>query len=184
MRRFFPIAVYVAAVLAGQLSVNSQEPEARPIPVPELVPDVTDAPPVKLPERPYGSYPVEGPSENFNGFSVHRLSPDLGAPGGPSHGFFHFMMPMDKYTSWYRPKAATLTSGQRCAPDPFRPRGFGHLFARPCDDHRMEYAPYVLSDGSSQYGPSYIAHQPDPQCDDCDPTVRHGRHRGNCRNCD
>ncbi|MCA9060456.1 MAG: hypothetical protein KDA85_18225 [Planctomycetaceae bacterium] len=112
----------------------------------------------------------------FNGFSVFRAAPDLGAPGSAGSGHQHFTMPMHQYTGWYRPRAATLTSVQRCEPDSFRPRGLGHLFARPCDGYRMEYTPYALSDEPSIYGPAYIARQPDPRCEHCD-------HSAECRDC-
>ncbi len=176
MRRNFSIAVFVTAVLVGQLSVNSQDytPEltSQIQPVPDTLPnsDVIHSPGSPMVLAP----PVE---EGFNGFALFRAVPDLGAPGSPGNGFKHFMLPMDKYTTWYRPRAATLTAWQRCAPDSFRPRGFGHLFARPCDGFRMEYTPYMLKEGTSQYGPSYIARQPDPRCEHCDQTS------GECKVC-
>ena len=108
------------------------------------------------------------PQNSYNGFAEIRATPDLGAPGSAGSGFHHFSMPFDKYTQWYRPRAAGLTQYQRCEPDSFRPRGLGHLFARPCDGYRMEYEPYVLGDGPSKYGPAYIARMPDPRCAHCD----------------
>jgi hypothetical protein len=108
------------------------------------------------------------PNGAFNGFRQIRAVPDLGAPGSAGNGFNHFPLPLDKYTNWYRPRASSLTQYQRCAPDEFRPRGFGHLFARPCDGFRMEYEPYAISDGMSNYGPAYFSRLPNPQCDDCD----------------
>ena len=108
------------------------------------------------------------PNGAFNGFRQIRVAPDLGAPGSAGNGFNHFPLPLDKYTNWYRPRAASLTQHQRCAPDEFRPRGFGHLFARPCDGFRMEYEPYAISDGMSNYGPAYFSRLPNPQCDSCD----------------
>ncbi len=155
MRLTRNLAVFVTAVLVGQVNVDAQQHEM-----------LSPAP------QPSG---VSG-SPHFNGFSVYRAQPDLGAPGSAGHGFSHFMLPMDKYTNWYRPRAATLSQCQRCAPDSFRPRGLGHLFARPCDGFRMDYSPHVLSDGYTQYGPSYIARQPDPRCEDCDPTAQNHGH--------
>lgn len=112
------------------------------------------------------------PEDSYNGYAEIRATPDLGAPGSAGSGFHHFSMPFDKYTQWYRPRAASLTAYQRCAPDSFRPRGLGHLFAQPCDGYRMEYEPYVLGDGPSKYGPSYIARMPDPRCNHCDCSTR------------
>ncbi len=108
------------------------------------------------------------PEDSYNGYAEIRATPDLGAPGSAGSGFHHFSMPFDKYTQWYRPRAASLTGYQRCEPDSFRPRGLGHLFARPCDGYRMEYEPYVLGDGPSLYGPAYISRMPDPRCAHCD----------------
>ena len=108
------------------------------------------------------------PEDSYNGFAEIRNQPDLGAPGSAGSGFHHFSMPLDKYTQWYRPRAATLTKYQRCTPDLFRPRGFGNLFNRPCDGYRMDFEPYVLGDGPSKYGPSYIARMPDQRCRNCD----------------
>lgn len=110
---------------------------------------------------------AEMPEESFNGFAQVRETPDFGAPGSAGHGFHHFSLPFDKYTQWYRPRAATLTPYQRCAPDAFRPRGYGNLFARPYDGYRMEFEPYVLGDGPSRYGPSYVARMPDARCTHC-----------------
>ena len=115
------------------------------------------------------------PEGSYNGYAEIRATPDLGAPGSAGSGFHHFSMPFDKYTQWYRPRAASLTAYQRCAPDSFRPRGLGHLFARPCDGYRMEYEPYVLGDGPSKYGPAYLARMPDPRCAHCD------RSTGDCK---
>ncbi|MEZ6132494.1 MAG: hypothetical protein R3C59_27840 [Planctomycetaceae bacterium] len=103
-----------------------------------------------------------------NGFDQYRHEPDLGAPGSPGSGFRHFPFSMAMFTEWHRPKAATLTAHQRCAPDSFRPRGFGHLFARPCDSFRMDYNPHVLDAPYSKYGPAYIYNQPDQRCQNCD----------------
>lgn len=107
------------------------------------------------------------PEGAFNGYAQIRSTADLGAPGSAGNGFNHFSNPFDRYTTWYRPRAASLTKYQRCEPESFRPRGFGNLFARPCDGYRMEYEPYGLDDAPSKYGPSYFARMPDPRCDDC-----------------
>jgi hypothetical protein len=112
----------------------------------------------------------------FNGFGQFRHSPEYGMPGSAGSGYQHFTYPMHNYTTWYRPRAATLNQCVRCAPDSFRPRGFGHLFARPCDGYRMEYSPHVLTGDNSLYGPSYIARQPDPRCEHCDPQASGHHH--------
>ena len=99
------------------------------------------------------------------GFSAYRQLADFGRDA--RFGVENYSWPFHNYTTWYRPKAFTLTKAQRCAPTPFYPRGQGNLFNRPCDSHRMDYAPYKLTISRSKYGPTYHRRLPDPQCDDC-----------------
>ena len=157
MRKTLPMTVFVVALLIGQLSVSAQQ----------------DAPtvPLRLPIAKQVRPPMQ--AQTFNGYAQYRAAADPGSPASAGHGFQHFVMPMDKYTHWYRPRAATLAACQRCAPPAFRPRGFGDLFAEPCDGFRMEYAPYMLADGTSNYGPAYVARQADPRCVDCDHSGKH-----------
>jgi hypothetical protein len=178
MRINYRIGVFVTAVLVGHLSVNAQQQPTQLSPVPDDQSAIYDRSNDAARPDYTGSNRLTRPSDPFffNGFSVFRQTPDLGAPGSAGHGFKHFMLPMDKYTTWYRPRAATLNQCQRCAPDSFRPRGYGHMFAEPCDSFRMEYAPYELHDGQALYGPAYIARQPDPRCDNCDHTTKHHHH--------
>lgn len=170
MKRFAHSGVFVVAVLALQLTTMAQNPAMpqpgvnAPLPATGFIPSSNSV--EKFASKRTGEAAI--PRGAFNGFAHIRSTPDLGAPGSSGNGFNHFMLPMDRYTNWYRPKASTLTQAQRCAPDSFRPRGFGHLFANPCDGFRMEYEPYQLSDGMSTYGPAYIARMPDPRCPDCD----------------
>ena len=103
-----------------------------------------------------------------NGFDQYRRSPDPGLPVSPGYGYKHFAGPQRNYTNWYRPRAATRSHCVRCEPAPWRPRGFGNLFNRPCDNYRMEYTPYVINGHYSVYGPSYLRRAPDPRCADCD----------------
>ncbi|MEZ6060759.1 MAG: hypothetical protein R3C19_10380 [Planctomycetaceae bacterium] len=155
------ISVFVFAILIGQSAVHAND---RAISGTAIQP---------VPVGPADEY---SDCFGFNGFSQYRMSPDLGGEGSAGHGFQHFSMPMHSYTTWYRPRAATLNECVRCAQDSFRPRGFGNLFARPCDGYRMEYTPYVLGGDRSKYGPAYIARQPDPRCRDCDHTADGGHH--------
>lgn len=172
MKRNIPVPVFVLALLIGQLSCIAQPP------VPQNYSDgVTPAQgsnPSLVPSKyslrkfaPVRTGDAIMPEHSFNGFAQIRSNPDLGAPGSAGNGFNHFSTRFDKYTSWYRPRAATLTKSQRCAPAPFRPRGFGNMFARPCDGYRMEFEPYSLADAPSKYGPSYFAQMPDASCSCC-----------------
>jgi hypothetical protein len=177
MKRALSLGVFVVAVLALQLTSTAQSPSGpngTQLPAPGVV-----ASPFSVAKfAPKRTGKAEMPPEAYNGYAQFRSAPDLGGPGSAGSGFHHFSLPMDKYTNWYRPRAATLTQYQRCAPDSFRPKGLGHLFARPCDGYRMEYEPYMLSDGMSTYGPSYFAQMPDPRCPDCDHTA------DDCEQCD
>ena len=157
MRLLTPLAVFVIAIITTHTRTHAEE---TPVP-PEQVKTVSLT---TQPDR-------EQCSEN--GFDQYRQQADLGAPCSPGYGFKHFPFSMHMFTSWHRPKAATLTRAQRCAADPFRPRGFGHLFARPCDSFRMEYTPHVLEASQSQYGPAYLYRAADQRCDDCE----HGHRR-------
>ena len=198
MKRCIPVPVFVVALLIGQLSCDAQPPIPEPVPqppVPENSGAVMDHSDNISPDQaasvaqgqanatgvslipsknslkkfsPIRTGDAAMPEDSYNGYADIRATPDLGAPGSAGSGFHHFSMPFDKYTQWYRPRAASLTAYQRCEPDAFRPRGFGNLFARPCDGYRMEYEPYMLGDGPSKYGPAYIARMPDPRCAHCD----------------
>ena len=59
------------------------------------------------------------------------------------------------------------------SPTPFKPRGYGNLFARPSTSHRMDYSRPYLIDPYSEYGPSYYVRQPDPNCCCRDPFPAH-----------
>ena len=191
MKFSMPGSVFVLAFLIGQLPCMAQPPipsqpsipssqQMRPQPqIPELTHGTAELAsssnqslvPSKNSLRkfsPIRTGDTVMPEDSFNGYAHIRSAPDLGAPGSAGSGFHHFTMPFDRYTTWYRPRAASLTKYQRCAPDSFRPRGFGNLFARPCDGYRMEYEPYSLDDIPSKYGPSYVARMPDPRCDHCE----------------
>ena len=185
MPRFIRVSLTLTVAALLPAFASGQEPQPERIAAPMM----GSTPIASIPQSP-DAFPMIGGRPNtpvigstaispltFNGFDQHRQAPDMGAPGSAGHGFFHFTGPLDRFTTWYRPRAATLTGWQRCSPDPFRPRGFGHLFARPCDGYRMEYSPYELQHFKSQYGPSYLTRMPDPRCPDCDPTTNHDHHR-------
>ena len=186
MKCVVSFAVFVIAVLAVQQSSSAQDAQSSQ--------DLTansgqEVPTGFLPSTnslsKFTQKRTWNPKTNtgsFNGYSVYRSTPNYGSPGSGGNGFHHYPAPMDRYTNWYRPKAATLTQGERCEPDAFRPRGFGNIFARPCDGFRMDYEPYAIGDTVSTYGPSYMLRAPDPRCKccgngDCD----HGHKCEQCR---
>lgn len=154
MRLLTPLAVFVLAIFAGHSHAVAEDSD-------NVSPEKTHT----VAQEACNTCP---PGGAMNGFDQYRRMPDLGSPHSPGYGFKHFALPFQNYTKWHRPKAATLTKYQRCTPDEFRPRGYGRLFARPCDSFRMEYTPYILGSGSSPYGPSYLVRSPDLRCDKCD----------------
>ena len=154
MRSLTPVTVFVVAILTyhsrSYAQLNTVAPE-----------DISTV-----------SATATSQYHGVNGFDQYRQYPDPGAPGSAAYGFKHFPAPMNVFNTWYRPKAATTSRAARCAPDVFRPRGYGNLFARHCDPFRMEYTPYMLRDQASKYGPSYMLVPRDERCEDC----QHGVH--------
>ncbi|MDG1894966.1 MAG: hypothetical protein P8J37_08660 [Fuerstiella sp.] len=149
MRSLTPVAVYVVAILTFHSRSYAQ---LNPV-APEDTSTVSST--------------ATSQYHGVNGYDQFRQYPDPGCPGSPAYGFKHFPSPTPSYTTWHRPKSSTWTRGVRCVPQKFRPRGFGNLFARPCDPFRMEYTPYSVTENASKYGPSYILNQPDQRCQDC-----------------
>ncbi|MEZ6123443.1 MAG: hypothetical protein R3C49_09745 [Planctomycetaceae bacterium] len=155
MRSLTPTHVFVVALIALQGRAFAQDLQVAPVPAEQSVSQTECS---------------KGECQQFgdNGFDQYRQQPDAGAPGSPGSGFKHFPFRLHMFTTWHRPRAGTLTQSVRCAPDHFRPRGFGHLFAEPCDSFRMDYSPHVLTDDCSQYGPAYLLRAPDDRCAHCD----------------
>jgi hypothetical protein len=153
MRLLTPLTVFVVAILVSEVRTSADET----LPV-SPAPDKTDT---------VLATSVSSQQYSNNGFEQYRQEPNLGAESSPGFGFKHFPFSMHMFTTWHRPKASTLTKSQRCAPDSFRPRGLGHLFATPCDSFRMDYSPFVLADAQTNYGPSYLYRHQNLQCDDC-----------------
>jgi hypothetical protein len=102
--------------------------------------------------------------------------PHFGTPDAPSRGYAHYELPSERYGQWYRPRAFGLGKNERCAPDAFRPRGYGNLAARPCTAYRIDYHPFVLENPASDFGPSYYRRQPDQRC-----SCHDGYCRGGCK---
>lgn len=180
MRSLTPPAVFVVAILALVSRGSADEPR---VPGDETTANTTTAVSATNPTRlasghPDHIHPPHGMPPQFeshsvhpdqiNGFDQYRQTADIGSPASPGYGFKHFPSPMHAFTRWHRPRAATLTAWQRCAPQQFRPRGYGDLFARPCDPFRMDYTPHTLHDGHSKYGPAYLLRAPDQRCEKCD----------------
>lgn len=170
MRFLKPVAVFVIAVITSQASViASDEIEIRPSQQADTSRDAaTPSVKVQAVSTTKSQPRFQQQAPDHNGFDQFRREPDLGAGSSPSHGYKHFPASLNMFGKWYRPRASTLTKNQRCAPDEFRPRGFGHLFARPCDPFRMEYTPYVVKEQRSEYGPAYLSRACDPRCEKCD----------------
>lgn len=114
-------------------------------------------------EGEYFEGPYLGPSTAFRA-SPFADSPHPGQPGFPSGGFPHFEFDNRHYGHWYRPTAFGLGPYERCQPAPWRPRGYGNLGNRPCTAYRMDYAPFILDDSTSRFGPGYYRRQADERC--------------------
>lgn len=118
-----------------------------------------------------GSYAPEyhgndlGPGEFMTQPELRAFGP-TGDENGPTAPFFS--EPMHNYTGWFRPRAVGRTQAERCYGDTFRPRGFGHLFAKSSTGMRLDYRPYQLSNWHSVHGPAYYPIAEDPRCAHCD----------------
>lgn len=171
MRFLKPVVVFVIAVITAQVSLVADDETQAPVPIKNDSPKDASAPRQALKTRLVSAataHPDFHQGElDPNGFDQYRREPDLGSGSSPSYGYKHFPHPLNMFGTWYRPRASTLTKAQRCAPEPFRPRGFGNQFARPCDSFRMEYSPYLLKENRTEYGPSYLLRAPDQRCEEC-----------------
>jgi hypothetical protein len=171
--------VLCAAVVAGGLVCTGSRAQAQPQvdlvtpPAQTRTPGLNNGagagsgmvagPSAPLTASPRSTIPLDPPS--VFPYTPYADHPHPGEPEAPSIGQPHYPQPFWRYTHWYRPKAANLTAFIRCTcPDPFRPRGYGNLFAQPCIPYRMEYDPYVIIDERNQYGPSYFVRHPNQFC--------------------
>ena len=104
----------------------------------------------------------------------------FGTPEDGGEGYRHYDDPAYRYDIWYRPRGFGWGIAERCAPAPFRPRGYGNLFAEPSTCYRMDYNRYVLRNHRTDYGPSYYRRSADQRCD----TYDHSAHyRPGCDSC-
>ncbi len=118
----------------------------------------------------FGDEGLPGPTEFMTDPDIRAFGPN-GEGEGPSAPFYD--QPTYNYTGWYRPRASGRDQSARCYGDTFRPRGYGHLFARQWNGQRMDYKPYVLTNWRSPHGPAYYNLAEDPRCPHCD-------HQGSC----
>ncbi len=134
------IAIAVVGV-CGQFDVAAAEPVDRgDVRIP------SDSGQIVL-SRPFAAAPFR---DTEYGDVAHRGDTDA-----PSAGHPHYDWPSQRYGHWYRPRAFGLTTRVRCKPRLFRPRGFGNLSNPPVTCYRIDYHPFVLTDASSKFGPSY-----------------------------
>ncbi|NNJ26797.1 hypothetical protein [Alienimonas chondri] len=98
------------------------------------------------------------PGTPFFADSEYGARPTLGEPCSPSAGLPHRMEQSNRYGIWFLPKSFNAPNRAVYRPSPFRPRGFGNLFDRPCVTERIDYTPYTVEDLPSRYGPTYYPH--------------------------
>lgn len=118
----------------------------------------------------YAPRTIKGPPAGFAPPFAHSQWGKHPFPGQPCEGGYghpHYPWPQRYYGSYYRPRAFGLRQQERCDPDLWRPRGYGHLFNEPSTCHRMEYIPYIVKAPYSEYGPTYWRRQRDPRCKIC-----------------
>ena len=95
------------------------------------------------------------PGTPFFAETEYGARPDPGVPGAPGFGLPHRPEQTNRYGIWYRPKSFHAPNRAVYRPSPYRPRGFGNLFDRPCVPDRLDYTPYTVRDLPSRYGPTY-----------------------------
>ena len=98
------------------------------------------------------------PGTPFFADTEYGASETPGVPGLPGFGLPHRPAPTNRYGIWYRPKSFHAPNRAVYRPSPFRPRGFGNLFDRPCVPDRLDYERYTVRDLPSRYGPAYYPH--------------------------
>ena len=125
-------------------------PQRGPVPAREALPQPMRTMPVPFRDTEYGQM-------------IH-----LGDGDSPGRGYPHFDSAYRRYGIWYRPRSFGWDVAERCAPRPFRPRGYGNLFNETSMCHRMDYHRFEIRNYRSEYGPSYYQKLPTEQCFDCD----------------
>ena len=98
------------------------------------------------------------PGTPFFADTEYGARPGPGVPGAPGFGLPHRPEPINRYGVWYAPKLFHAPNRAVYRPSPFRPRGFGNLFDRPCVPDRIDYTAYTVRDLPSRYGPTYYPH--------------------------
>lgn len=158
MRRYLTLTscsfgvALLAISLPGELRAQNNTPgpvpmAVPPTPVPGTLPSTDDrVMPPPFQQGPFGHQPHLGQGDD----------------GG--QGYKHYDEPNHRYGHWYRPKALGWGNEARCAPSPFRPRGYGNLFNEPSTCYRLDYNRFALKSYRTEYGPSYYRRLPDPRC--------------------
>lgn len=187
MRRINTIAGWSGGVLVGLLYAQTAAAQTLPQPTAPVKPDAKATVTPPKPKYPVSPGLIDPPKEPkpapvVQPFRQSPLGafPHLGNGSTGGQGYRHYDHPDYRYDIWYRPDRFGWGVAERCAPPPFRPRGYGNLFNRPSTCYRMDYNRYVLKNHRTEYGPSYYLRSPDQRCPDCDHSEMH---RPKCNNC-
>lgn len=166
------------------LAVEFPQPKVPPTPNGKQTAPAGQPAPKKYPISPGLVEPpkVPKPLPQVQPFSRSPLgaTPDLGDANDGGIGYRHYDYPGYRYGVWYRPHRFGWGIAERCAPAPFRPRGYGNLFNEPSTCYRMDYNRYVLKNHRTDYGPAYYFRSIDQRCPDYDHS---DHHRPDCDGC-
>lgn len=186
MAAWLVLLVTVSLIFSGPgetvMAADDVPPSLPPLPggpagsLPEKA-DGRKQPPAATPVHPPEKAPPQIPPFRNSEFGAY---PHFGTPEDGGAGYRHYDDPAYRYDIWYRPHAFGWGIPERCAPAPFRPRGYGNLFAEPSTCYRMDYNRYVLKNHRTDYGPSYYRRSPDQRCDTYDHS---GHYRPECDPC-
>lgn len=174
MRRYLSAASWGVGVMLLAVAVPGQVRAQGNVPAPTPITNAPPLAPAALPAM--GNRPLPPPFQH----GPLGAQPHLGEGVEGGQGYLHYDHPNYRYGHLYRPARFGRGNAERCAPSPFRPRGYGNVFNEPSTCYRIDYNRFELKKYKTEYGPSYYRRLPDPRCADHDKT---GKYRPGCDAC-